>query len=352
MSEQYPQLVDKINRWAMHKISQLQYRNLVFKGGGVRGVAYLGALQELERLGFTEKLQRVAGSSVGAIAALMVSLRLPASKVKAIFDTLDFSRIPQARPDSQPESLLTRVDLAACSQRLFKGFGWYSSEYFYQWLQEVISLYSQGKPMATFADFKQAGHRGLHVVVSNLTQRRSEVMSAETTPDVAVADAVRMSMSIPLYFEALRFDGQRFGEGDLYVDGGLFDNYPLHVFDQPKLVKRNPFVRQGVNWQTLGMYLYAEKGKAKPKSEETRSLIEFINLLLENLYASHQLTAYEPNPLDQRRTIQIGDCGVSATHFNITPGGPDYEALYQSGQKAVQAFFASEYAIAHHISQE
>ncbi len=246
----------------------MNYRNLVFKGGGIRGIAYLGAVEELERLGLMENIQRVAGSSVGAISALMVSLRLPAKEIKSIFDTLDFSRIPQVRTEDQPESILTRLEVTTCSQRLLKKFGWYSSEYFYKWIKELIADHIQGNPDATFADFRKMGYRDLYVVVSNMTKHCAEVMSVESTPDVAIADAIRMSMSIPLYFEALHFDGQTFGKGDLYVDGGLFNNYPVEVFDRPDGNEKYLSGQPRVNLRTLGLYLYPEKDKEKPEPED------------------------------------------------------------------------------------
>lgn len=340
-----PNVLHKINRWVNYKVLKLNYRNLVFKGGGIRGIAYLGALEELERLGFVEKIQRVAGSSAGAIAALMVCLRLPAHEIKSVFDTLDFSRVPQVHSEDHPDTIFTKLDLTTCPQRLLKKFGWYSSAYFYEWLKEVIDGYAQGKPDATFTDLRQMGYRDLYVIVSNMTEHRAEVMSIETTPDVAVADAIRMSMSIPLYFEALHFNGQKFGDGDLFVDGGFFNNYPLDVFDRPEVIDRYLPVQRKVNWRTLGLYLYHEKDKSKSELENPSSLIDYINLLIENLYTTHQLTALAPDELDQQRTIRIGDCGVSPTEFNIKPDDEIYTALYNSGREAVRSFFETEFDV-------
>lgn len=347
LPESKHEFAEKITRWTHRKIIKMKYRNLVFKGGGVRGIAYMGALKELERLGILERIEKVAGSSAGAIAALMVSLRLSADEIKSLFDTLNYSRVPQTHAESQSRRLLSRIDLTACSQRLIKEFGWYSSDYFYQWLQELIADVTSGSPRVTFADFKKSGYRDLYVVVSNMTKHQSEVMSAETTPHVAVADAVRMSISIPLFFNALRFNGEKFGEGDLYVDGGLFENYPLHIFDQLEKTGGIFSIRKGINWRTLGLFLYAEKSQEKKKQAETKTLIDFINLLMENLNETHQLTAAEPNKMDLRRTIRISDCGIFPTRFDITAGSDEYNALFQSGQKAVQTFFANEYPIEH-----
>jgi NTE family protein len=47
------------------------YRNLIRKGGGIRGIAYGGALQELARQGVLA--QRVGGTSAGAIQAALLA---------------------------------------------------------------------------------------------------------------------------------------------------------------------------------------------------------------------------------------------------------------------------------------
>jgi NTE family protein len=50
------------------------YKNLALEGGGVRGLAYAGALEVLEQKDILRNVERVAGSSAGAIAGLMISL--------------------------------------------------------------------------------------------------------------------------------------------------------------------------------------------------------------------------------------------------------------------------------------
>ena len=318
------------------------FENLVFRGGGVRGIAYIGAVAELEKLGVMNNIKRVGGSSVGAIAALVVSLRLPLEKIEEGFSTLNFSRIPQTRTTEQTPALLKPLDLASCSQRLTKDFGWYSSEYFYEWLKSLISEYAHGKPMATFSDLKALGYRELYVVVSNLTKRQSEVLSVQTTPHIAVADAIRMSMSIPLYFEAMRFNGKELGDGDIYVDGGLLDNYPVHIFDTPSRTKLLASQKQKVNLRTLGLFLYSQKSEGKNEAENPTSLIQYINLLMDNLYSTYQLTSKTPDKIDMHRTIRIGDCGVSSTDFSIKAGDEKFNALYESGKSAVQSFFSNK----------
>ena len=50
-----------------------RFRNLVFEGGGVKGVAYVGALNELHKRGILDSIERVGGTSAGAINAVLLS---------------------------------------------------------------------------------------------------------------------------------------------------------------------------------------------------------------------------------------------------------------------------------------
>ena len=181
------------------------YRNLVFKGGGVRGIAYVGALEVLDELGVVDPIQRVAGTSAGAFAATLVSFRKSIPETKAILDTLDVKRIPQKRTKSRKLKFWETIDDESYL-RFFNRYGWYSSQYFYDWIQDVIADQCDGNRRATFSEFRDRGFRDLYIVASNISRQRAEFFSADRSPNVAVADAVRMSVSIPIFFEALRFE--------------------------------------------------------------------------------------------------------------------------------------------------
>ena len=96
--------------------------------------------------------------------------------------------------------------------------------------------------------------RPFYVTAFNTSTLRTEVFSAEHTPNVVVADAVRASMSIPVFFTAVNIQ-EKNPDGSLvnrvihyqeeergkvktadirYKDGGVFDNYPLWMFDDLK----------------------------------------------------------------------------------------------------------------------
>jgi len=51
-----------------------QFRNLVVEGGGVKGIAYAGAIGVLEDKEILPDIQRVAGTSAGATTAALLAL--------------------------------------------------------------------------------------------------------------------------------------------------------------------------------------------------------------------------------------------------------------------------------------
>ncbi len=76
------------------------------------------------------------------------------------------------------------------------------------------------------------------VIVSDLTAKRLLVLPMEAgvlgvEPDeFDVAQAVRMSMSIPVFFEPVRWDNPDTGEQHVIVDGGMLSNFPVWLFDR------------------------------------------------------------------------------------------------------------------------
>jgi NTE family protein len=324
---------------------QYPFRNLVFKGGGIRGVAYTGVLEMLYEYDVLSRIERVAGTSAGAITACLVSFRLPRETLFSLVETLDYKKVPQSSdPFSEPKFLgrllRTMNDLAGdlnCTDRLLKKYGWYSSGYFYTWIQDVIAGQCEGNGMASFAEFKRRGFRDLYICAVNASKNNPEMFSAETTPDVAVADAVRMSISIPLFFEALQFDGKKFGSGDYYVDGGIYNNYPIKYFDQSPYIDTSHWVKNKINWETLGCYLYTPE-HCERRQPRIENIWGFLENMLYGLTVEAREQYFKRDLLDHQRTIMISDCCVMPTEFDIPAGSERYEELVNSGRTATENF--------------
>ena len=64
--------------------------DLVFEGGGVKGIALVGAFSVLEEQGYEPK--NMAGASAGAITAVLIAAGYTASELRTIIGELDYDR--------------------------------------------------------------------------------------------------------------------------------------------------------------------------------------------------------------------------------------------------------------------
>ncbi len=195
------------------------FKNLVFEGGGVKGIAYIGAMQVLQEKGILPAIQRVGGTSAGAINATLFALGYTIPEQRNILKKLDFNNFMD---DSW--------GLIRDTNRLINEFGWYKGDFFHEWISSLIKKKLKN-PSATFRDLNEAGKPDLYVYGTNLSTRFGEVFSFKHTPTTRIADAVRISMSIPLFFAAFRNI-----RNDVYVDGGVLNNYPIKLFDRENYI--------------------------------------------------------------------------------------------------------------------
>jgi NTE family protein len=324
--------------------------NLIFEGAGVLGIAYLGVLDYLYRNDLMKNLERTAGTSSGAIAACITSFRLPFEEVQAITESLDYNRVPErGEYDSLhllPEDFTNWAEPVFgdlnCLYRLITRYGWYSSEYFYRWIRKVIAdrFNNKKEPPYTFQDFRAPDlHKDnrpfleLFITGTNLTTGTGRIFSYETTPMMEVAAAVRISMSIPLFFESievLQYDITGDRAANLFCDGGVLNNYPLRLFDAEEF---NPKLLRGVNMETLGV-----RFMSRNQSLRINNLLDYIwGLALS--YGRTQQEEYYGSPMDRVRSINIDSLELSPVDFNISPGDETYRKLYSQGYLAAEAYF-------------
>ncbi|MBC7863815.1 MAG: patatin-like phospholipase family protein [Bacteroidia bacterium] len=293
-----------------------QYENLVFKGGGVLGIAYAGALKALEGYGVLQNIKRVAGTSAGAISAALVSLKIPAATIKNIVDQTAFSSFMDG-------------NLLGDALHTFKDYGFYKGDAFLAWMKTQIENSGRGlSGNATFADFKQKGCLELHVFATDLNTKTVKEFSTDKTPTVIVAEAVRASMSIPLFFEAWQFPSNN-PDNHIYVDGGMVFNYPLTIFD----------VGNVPNPKSLGLFLTNLGPTPPPSSLTTGQFPKYISSLVSTMLDAQAIN-FLNDPTEKDRSIVIDNLGISPTNFNIT--GLQKSNLFDSGEK-----YAAEFLQAH-----
>jgi len=325
------------------------FRNLVFEGGGVKGIAYAGAMEVLEAKGILPNIRRVGGTSAGAINAVLFGLGYSNEETKKILRTLNFKNF-----------LDDSWGLVPDIHRLLSDFGWYKGDFFRNWISDLIRQ-KTGNGESTFKDIEeQREGKGIYMIGTNLSTRFAEVFSPEHTPQMVLADAVRISMSIPLFFAS-----KRSLRGDVYVDGGVLDNYPIKLFDrkkylearnfrahsrEPKYYKKHnsalkemgkeisPYV---YNKETLGFRLDSEReidlfrDHAEQPANKVDDFFSYGWNLIETIMEGQSNQHLHGD--DWQRTIYIDTLGIKTTDFALTD--EKKEDLADSGRKNTQKYF-------------
>ncbi len=288
-----------------------KYTNLVFEGGGIRGIAYAGVLKELENSGIIKDIEKVGGTSAGAITALMISLGYSSDEIYEIISETKFQKFNDGE----------FIFFGGLS-RLSEKYGWYKGNKFTHWLEKIIEA-KTGDAEITLAALQQKNFKQLYVTGTCLNKQKLLVFSAETYPQMKVKDAVRISMSVPLYFEAVFIDsvGKVYKKNkkdknlDIVVDGGILGNFPIFLFDSIVVNASNQYTRIP-NFKTIGVRLDSEE---QIKSDSLNKklvpveingisnyLTAFYTIILENLNRNQLI------PSDWERTISVSSVGIGS----------------------------------------
>lgn len=252
--------------------------DMVFEGGGAKGMVFVGALEELLRDG-KHSAGRLLGTSAGAITAVLLAARYTVAEMQAALVEKDskgrpvfesFMGVPAPFSTQQvhdsavrrfldemnlpfvPDFVETRIDDWIATQMASGGWprnlfsfvergGWYSADAFTAWMERKLNEGSvDGKPRdfgnLTLAQLHERTGMELTVVAADTTAMRILYLNHSTAPQCPVVWAARMSMSIPLLWQEVIWQkewGSYRGEqvaGTVVVDGGMLSNFPIALF--------------------------------------------------------------------------------------------------------------------------
>jgi NTE family protein len=310
----------------------------------MRGLAYPGALQVLEEKGIMKNIKNVAGTSGGAITALMISLGYDSHEIDSILYSVKIKQFKDGR------------NIFGIVGRVKNEYGVFKGQKFENWLDHLIKN-KTGDGNITFSQLHQlqaenGNFRDFYCTGTNITQQRLEIFSWEQTPQMKIKTAVHVSGCIPLYFKPVAIDSnwqevsikKNKNSYDIYVDGGMLCNYPINMFDSC-FGGGNPLTCEDVkyNYQTLGLKLERQEQIDQFNNNHTeiakypiRSFNDFIsalyNLMMEKL--NRQKTDLKN---EAGRTIYISHGEVSGKLKKISP--KVRKQLYDNGFSAAIKFF-------------
>ncbi|AYV85373.1 MAG: putative patatin-like phospholipase [Satyrvirus sp.] len=185
-----------------------KYVNLVLSGGSTRGISHIGAIKKLveEKLLDLKKIECIACVSAGALLGVLIVLGFSIDQIWNFVFNLDFKKL------IKPELLF-----------LLEKCGMESGDTIYNLYNEILAK-TTGIKNITFKELFGITKIHFIIIASNLTDKKEVHYDYINTPDFSVSLAVRISISIPCLFAPVVIDNKT------YIDGGLFNNYPINLF--------------------------------------------------------------------------------------------------------------------------
>ncbi|MCX6957746.1 MAG: patatin-like phospholipase family protein [Verrucomicrobiae bacterium] len=262
--------------------------NLVLSGGGVKGAGYVGWFKAAERAGALKTIKRLAGSSAGAITAALMASGMSADDFEKANNRTSFWRILTGNSRDPVINQATQLETKGCLS-CFSFSGTYAVDHINQEMVGSINTYfkkfknqdalnseinarftsdssiskedkdkfkkilsnlyqkiapppphwlfgswfqkKQQTYMVTFQDLATLTEidprfKELTVTGYDVTKKQEIYYNAKDYPGEKIAEAVRISMSLPLVFQPILNPET----GDVLEDGGIGSNTPTEVF--------------------------------------------------------------------------------------------------------------------------
>jgi len=189
--------------------NKIQLKNktiLVIAGGGIKGFAVLGAIKCLYENNLLNKIVKYAGTSIGGLLCGLLYIGYTPNELYHFFLKLDFIKLHKSQFNNLIETyglddgnrLLTMII------KLLNAKGYHSD--------------------ITFEELYIKINKKIYITGTCLNDTTAHYFSVDTTPEMPFKIALRITMSLPIYFSPIEYNGK------LYIDGGCVDNYPITLF--------------------------------------------------------------------------------------------------------------------------
>ena len=263
----------------------------------MKGIAHVGALEALEERGLLRCVKEYVGTSSGALIAFCVVLGYSLKELRTLCTLFDFTKMQNL----EPEVLL----------QFPEQFGLDDGEN----LDRLLNVLLRAKGFSPNLKFADLSGQALRVFAVDINICEQKEFSAAATPRVELRQAVRASMSIPIFFTPVKDSDT----GNSLVDGGLIAHFPFHHLSDSE------------RHETLGI-AFSEIHKT---SDNPTNIGAFVLQLYFSVYHHQNLQLLK----DWGHRIITIPCGqFPSVYFDAEL--EHKKALLQSGRDGVEEFFS------------
>jgi NTE family protein len=369
--------------------------DLVFEGGGAKGMVFVGAYEEF--LSREHTFGRLLGTSAGAITATLLAAgytaqemrealaeqengksvfagfmgepppftreQIKASAIRDLLRNIDIKPLPGFLENHLDDTISEALADNSRSRHFFAFIergGWFSAGRFITWLQDKLDTGPWKGVQRHFSDmslsqFYASTGIDLSVVASDTTDSRLLVLNHRTAPDCPLVWAVRMSMSIPLVWDEVVWQegwGTYTGRdiaGHAIVDGGILSNFPIELFisGEPQVTRL-----MGPKQDNAVLGLLIDESLPVPQPPATKGILLDVNVKLGQLKTVKRLRrlidtmtgAHDKMVLDEfeNLVVRLPAGGYGTTEFDMSD--ERRAALVKAGADAMGAYFKQSVA--------
>ena len=187
------------------------FTNLVIGGAASLNIAVVGVLQELQP--YLHKINRLLGVSSGSIIATLIAIGCTPEEIRDYFDSVDLSKFK-----------INYYDPTIYYSLIMKR-GIHDSNKFRKLIEKIL-LDKTGIKDITFKQIYEIYGKTLVIPVTCVNKRQQFFYNHVSNPEMVVSHVIQMSCCLPIIFTPVVF------KSDVFLDGGLVDNFPLYYFNE------------------------------------------------------------------------------------------------------------------------
>ena len=184
--------------------------HLIFSGGNIWGIVYLGILRYLYINDLHIHIKDVAGTSFGASFAIIFALKIPIELIEEQF--YNFS-------ENEDMKFISINNI----KNIFSDFGFISTHKYLGYLKKYIQD-TYHKDDLTFIEISKMFGINLHINALCINTGKIVIFNVNNTPNTSIIQACAASMSIPFIYKPEIIDNK------YYIDPGLIQNIMYDEF--------------------------------------------------------------------------------------------------------------------------
>lgn len=188
----------------------MKYNTICMSGGGICGFSFLSALNVLTMYNYINinEINTFVGTSAGGILCFLLSIDYSPLELITYFKNFNFTKIDVGI------DLNLFLNEYGCDD----GMGWINTIGFL--FEKKFNLQN-----INFIDLHILTKKKIYIIGSNFTKGIQETFSYETTPNMLILDALRISTSLPIIHTPVKYND------DYYIDGGITNNMAYELCD-------------------------------------------------------------------------------------------------------------------------